>query len=269
MEKSDISKVRLTVSEYKDTQKGFLVRRAIPFQQPRGCDGLVFILEGSCRYGFDDGTKFEAKKFDILYLAKGSVYEMDINCDRYEFFVLNFNFFSDKIRKSTVYPTISPSYVCQLFSKLCYSRESGTTQAFAQKMSLVYKIIESVAQSADRTYIQGDSRQKIEDCADMIHLNFSNPNLSVADLANESGYSEVYFRNLFVKRFGQTPSKYIVQTRISHAIKLMESDGLTLAEISEECGFSSLPYFNKVFKELVGEPPASYRRTLSKKADIT
>ena len=269
MEKSDISKSRLTVSEYRDAKKGFLSRRSIPFQKPRGCDGLIFILEGSCRYNFDDCTKFEAKKMDILYLAKNSVYEMDINCDRYEFFVLNFNFFSEAPRKSAVYRTVSPSYVCQLFSKLCYSRESDTAQAFAQKMCLVYKIIEAVAQSSDRSYIQGQGRQKIEISADKIHLDFSNPKLSVSELANEAGYSEVYFRNLFVRRFGQTPSKYIVQTRISHAIKLMESDGLTLAEISEECGFSSLPYFNKVFKELVGEPPASYRRTLAKKADIT
>ena len=269
MEKADISKSKLTVSEFKEARKGFLSRRSIPFQNPRACDGLIFILDGSCRYTFNDNTKFEAKKFDVLYLSKDAVYKMDINCDRSEFFVLNFKFCSDAPRKSAVYPSVSPTYVCRLFSNLCYSRDADTPQTFAQKMCWIYKIIESVSQSADRTYIQGQGRQKIELCADRIHLNFSDPNLSVAALAGEAGYSEVYFRNLFVRRFGQTPSKYITNTRISHAIKLMELDGLTLGEIAEECGFSSLPYFNKVFKEFIGETPAAYRRSLAKRIDIT
>lgn len=269
MEKADISKIKLTVSEFKEARKGFLTRRSIPFQKPRACDGLIFILDGSCRYTFNDNTKFEAKKFDVLYLAKNAIYEMDINCDRYEFFVLNFNFFSDVPKKSAVYPSGSPAYVCRLFSNLCFSRDTDTPQTFAQKMCWIYKIIEAITQNADRAYIKGQGRQKIELCADKIHLNFSDTNLSVAALASEAGYSEVYFRNLFVRRFGQTPSRYITKTRISHAIKLMELDGLTLGEIAEECGFSSLPYFNKVFKELIGETPASYRRSLAKRIDIT
>ena len=42
-----------------------------------------------------------------------------------------------------------------------------------------------------------------------------------------------------------------------------------LEEIAEESGFSSLPYFNKVFKAFVGYTPAAYRHQLSKRADLT
>jgi AraC family transcriptional regulator len=100
-------------------------------------------------------------------------------------------------------------------------------------------------------------------------MSFADKELSVASLASEAGFSEVYFRKLFLRRFGQSPSKYIMQTRVSHAIKLMEFDGLTLSEIAEECGFSSTPYFNRVFKAVTGESPAAYRRSIAKLPHIT
>ncbi len=262
MEKLDISKNKTAVAELIEVRKGFLNRRLIPFQKPRFCDGFIFILDGSCKYSFDDGMKFEAKKDDILYLAKDAIYEMDVNCDRYEFLVLNFNFLSDTARKSAVYPVVSPTYVYKLFSKLCFSRDSETQLSFAGKMGLVYKIIETVAQSADRTYMRGSNREKIEYSADRIHLNFANSELSVAELASAAGFSETYFRKLFISRFGITPSKYIIQTRISRTIELMAFDGLTLEEIATECGFASLQYFSKIFKATTGEAPAAYRRSL-------
>jgi AraC-like DNA-binding protein len=268
MNKLDISKEKTAVAEYVDARKGVLTKRDIPYQKPRFSDAFVFIIDGSCKYSFDDGTKFEAKKSDVLYLAKDAVYEMKVNCDRYEFFVVNFNFMSDTPRQSAVYPTASPTYAHQLFSSLCFSRESDTQFSFAKKMGVVYKIIEIVAQSSDRAYVRGSNKEKIELIADKIHLNFSSKQLSVADLASASGFSEVYFRKLFLKRFGITPSKYIIQTRISHAIKLMAFDALTLEDISDECGFSSLPYFSKLFKSIVGESPAVYRRSLGNTKQI-
>lgn len=268
MEKLDISKNQIAVAEHLDAKKGFLTKRFIPYQKPRFSDAFVFIIDGSCKYAFDDGMKFEAKKNDILYLAKDALYEMDVNCERYEFFVINFNFLSDQTRKSGVFPAASPSYVYQLFSKACFSRANDTQASFARKMGILYKIIENIAQSADRTYMHGTNREKIESAADRIHLDFADKELSVADLASSAGFSEVYFRKLFVSRFGVAPSRYIIQTRITHAIKLMEFDGLTLDEIAHECGFTSLPYFSKLFKSISGETPTAYRRSLIKTKDF-
>ena len=88
-------------------------------------------------------------------------------------------------------------------------------------------------------------------------------------LAKDAGMSEVYFRKLFHLRFGMSPSHYIMQTRISHAVKLMQLERLSLDEISEKSGFSSLPYFSKVFKAMMGESPAKYRNTLPKPREMT
>ena len=83
MPKLDITKNDIPITEYLDCHRGFLTRRFIPYQGKRNSDAYVFILDGSCRYKFDDGVEFEAKKDGILYLAKNAEYEMDINCDRF------------------------------------------------------------------------------------------------------------------------------------------------------------------------------------------
>lgn len=269
MDKLDITKHNLSVIDFPEARNGVLPRKFIPFQKPRPSDGLVYILCGSCRYTFNDGTSFEAHKDGILYLAKDAVYQMDVNCDKYEFMVVNFNFNCDTPRKSAFYTPLSPAAVQRCFSRLCYGRTTSTPTDFARNMGILYRIIEIVNESAERVYISGSARLKIEKSADAIHESFASEVLSVSALAKDAGMSEVYFRKLFHLRFGMSPSHYIMQTRISHAVKLMQLERLSLDEISEKSGFSSLPYFSKVFKAMMGESPAKYRNTLPKLREMT
>ena len=178
MAKLDITKNNIPISEYFECRRGILPRKSIPFQKPRGVDGYIYVIEGACRYTFDDGTGFEAKKDGILYLAKGAVYKMEINCDKYEFFVANFNCGSDTPRQSAFYTLLSPPSAERLFSRLCYTHE---TQAhFAKSMAVMYQLTAAITESKDRAYIGSDARIKIERAADFIHLNFANEGLSVA-----------------------------------------------------------------------------------------
>ena len=267
MQKLDITASDLTVSEYINSFRGFIPKRFIPYAKPRPSNVFVFVLSGSCKYTFDDGTTFEAKKDGILYLSKGSIYEMDITCDKYEFFGVNFNFLTEAPRKSAFYLPLSPQNAEKLFSRLCYNNINGA--AFAQNMALLYQIIALINESKERTYIGSEARAKIEKSAETIHLNFADSTLSVAKLAENAGFSEVYFRKLFALRFGQPPSRYIMHTRITNALKLMPLEEFSLERIAEESGFASLPYFTKVFKMFMGEPPAAYRRSLSKQNNMT
>ena len=268
MAKLDITKNKLFISQYIDSRSGVLPGKFIPFQAPRSSDAFVFILSGSCRYTFDDGVEFEAQKDGILYLAKGALYQMDINCEKYEFFVVNFNFSSDEERQSAFYTPLSPASAQRCFSRLYFNRASASPQDFARNMSLLYTIVEIVNESAERTYINRGILKKIEKSADRIHEEFAS-DLSVAALAKEAEMSEVYFRKLFSLRFGMPPSHYIMQTRVSHAVKLMSLEKLSLEDIAEKSGFSALPYFSKVFKSIMGETPAKYRRSLPKLTEIT
>ena len=265
----DVTKEKLFISKYNGAIKGRLYKKIFPAQRPRLCDAYVLILSGSCIYMLSDGKSFEAKEGGILYLAKGELYDMNVKSDTYDFLVANFEFDDSRQRQSAFYPLSAPAAAEQLFSRLCRTNDDVSTAGFAKKMSILYGIHTIVAESAEHIYIDSKTRAKIEKSAEHIRMNFVDSSLSVASLAEAAGFSEVYFRKLFLSRFGCTPSKYIIQTRISNAVRLMSDESLSLEKIAEESGFSSSAYFNKVFKSLIGTPPAAYRRSLMGNIDFT
>ena len=58
-----------------------------------------------------------------------------------------------------------------------------------------------------------------------------------------------------------TPFEYIRKLRINHAIELLASTTLSVAEIAQTCGFSDSAHLIKIFKEDTGLTPARYRKT--------
>ena len=235
----DISKNELYISKLDSISKDYIPPRHIPFCRPRRSDAFVFILGGSCRYLFSDGYSFTVSAGDILYLAKGAVYQMDVN-ERYDFICINFFFSGEEPRRSDKFPTKDPAFTENLFYRLWKKHTSGAS--LAEKLS------------------QNSSRYKIEEAMALISAS-SDESITVESLARHAGISEVYFRRLFKSVTGISPAKYITDQKIRRAKELLELDYLTLEDVSERCGFSSLSYFCRVFKENVGMTPGEFRKT--------
>ena len=87
--------------------------------------------------------------------------------------------------------------------------------------------------------------------------------LSIEDLAREAGYTTVHFINLFKKRYGCTPGRYIGGLRLRCACSLLVRTTKTEKEIAFECGFRDGLYFIRFFKKNTGMTPGEYRRIYS------
>lgn len=83
--------------------------------------------------------------------------------------------------------------------------------------------------------------------------------VSLAALSNILGLNEYYFCRVFKRAMGSTATEYINFVRTHYAAKLLLT-GKNILEISCETGFSSLSYFNRVFKRYFQYPPSVYRR---------
>jgi AraC-like DNA-binding protein len=90
-------------------------------------------------------------------------------------------------------------------------------------------------------------------------LHLSEP-LSVSDMAARAGLSASRFSQVFRNRFGRPPHQFLLHLRIQRAQDLLHHTGLTMREISAQCGFSDVHHFAKTFKRLSGQTPGSYRR---------
>lgn len=94
-----------------------------------------------------------------------------------------------------------------------------------------------------------------------IESNF-NDNISLRHLSDMCGHDYYYFSKLFVRVCGDSLIKYINYVRICKSIELMiiYRDRIPVKNIIEKAGFSSLTYFNRVFKQIKKISPSEYRK---------
>lgn len=94
----------------------------------------------------------------------------------------------------------------------------------------------------------------------LIGENMSNPDLDVAFLATNMYISRSLLFNKVKAITGMGIVDYVNKQRIERSIVLLTTTTMSITEISEVVGFSSLRYFSKVFKSIKGEIPSAYRK---------
>ncbi len=80
--------------------------------------------------------------------------------------------------------------------------------------------------------------------------------LSVVKMAEMVNLSPLYFGNFFKNETGQTFRQYLTLIRLNQAENMLSSGMYKVSEVAEECGFSDIFYFSKVYKEHFGITPS-------------
>lgn len=81
--------------------------------------------------------------------------------------------------------------------------------------------------------------------------------LNITDLASHFHMSPSYLRRIFKLETGTTINKYVVAQRISLAKSLL-TEGYSVAETCDKCGFGDYSNFLKTFTKVVGISPKKY-----------
>ena len=90
--------------------------------------------------------------------------------------------------------------------------------------------------------------------------------LSIDQICEYVHISKYHFCRSFKKATGLTVMQYILNTRVVLAKHMLETEGLSIIEISEQCGFSSVSYFCRAFKEATLMTPLQYKKRHAKAA---
>lgn len=110
----------------------------------------------------------------------------------------------------------------------------------------------------------GVSRQ-MERIMEYIEQNYAQ-NLTLEQLAAIICVTPGHLCKLFRSRLGLSPIQYINQYRIARAKVFMSCTEMSITEIAERVGFSTIHYFCRLFKEKVKMSPTQYRMSAGKKA---
>jgi len=84
--------------------------------------------------------------------------------------------------------------------------------------------------------------------------------LSPEEVGSHLQLSASYVRQVFKDVIGITLSDYILETRIEHVKKLLETTDWPLADIAEHSGFTTKSHFYTAFKKMTGRTPGEYRQ---------
>ncbi len=160
---------------------------------------------------------------------------------------------------SIVYAEIKESerkYVDSIFESLAKSVESphGRAEAVSSLIRLLHLIEENSIDGAS-----SDSGS-LGGAIDYINKNIFRE-ISIDEICAAVHISKYHFCRRFKETMSMTVMEYVLKTRIVLAKNMLEKENASISEISDRCGFSSVSYFCRVFKESVGVSPLKYRKS--------
>ncbi|WP_426278346.1 AraC family transcriptional regulator [Chryseobacterium sp. S-02] len=136
------------------------------------------------------------------------------------------------------------------------------------KLMKFLKILEELASTTEYRILNAGKyylQTQVEDNERINHIfNFVKDNFKeqitleqISDLASMKVPSFCrYFKKITNKTFTQFVNEY----RITHSLKLLAEQPLSITEVCFESGFNNFSYFNKTFKEYTGKSPSQYRK---------
>jgi AraC-like DNA-binding protein len=94
----------------------------------------------------------------------------------------------------------------------------------------------------------------------LLHQRLSGP-VSVPELAAEAALSLPAFCRFFKHMTHRTVTEFVKECRVQRACQLLQH-AHSVTEVGYASGFQNLSYFNRSFRQQIGESPSAYRRRL-------
>lgn len=82
------------------------------------------------------------------------------------------------------------------------------------------------------------------------------------EIARELNLNYSYISRKFTQETGETIKRFYLTLKVNEAISLFQSTTMNVAQVSETLNFSNPYHFSRVFKQIKGVPPSSYRKQL-------
>ena len=94
--------------------------------------------------------------------------------------------------------------------------------------------------------------------------------ISLSELADLLRVNRFYFCRFFKEVTGSTPIEYLNNFRIHQAVSLMRRQpGYTITQVATLVGYNDSSYFARVFRNIMGESPSTYKARLDKELEVS
>ncbi|MBQ8508688.1 MAG: helix-turn-helix transcriptional regulator [Clostridia bacterium] len=234
-----------------------------PFTAAREMEGLLFFSKGAICYDFG-GFTFEAHAGQVLKLPAGIPYTgVSLGENVHSFHVIDFyidrpgDFFDFPIPMS--FTPSDPEAVHRAFLQI---EEQQRSHGLCSRMNVrasLFSLLTRLALDYAESLGYSD-RSRIFQITEYIRENAHRRDLRISDIAAHFHISETHLRRLFAAELDISPAAYLTSVRMENARTLLLGPNMTIQEIAEACGYSSIYYFSAAFRESMDCSPSEYRQ---------
>jgi YesN/AraC family two-component response regulator len=141
-----------------------------------------------------------------------------------------------------------------LLSTMEQAREEQTYKSLAMVIESYIKLISINYQKTQKSF-----NPLIQNFKDFIEDNLEY-GVGAEQLAEMFHYNKKYLGRLFKKQTGLFLTDYVNERRIERAKDLLNKGEYSITQVSLKVGIDNVPYFNRLFKKMVGITPSEYRK---------
>ncbi len=239
---------------------------------------IIYVANGFCDVSCEQ-TRKELKAGDLLIIPSGEMHAMSSR-ERSEHFALMFEpeeLFDLKgfttllplVRRQIFISEGSPihdqaiSLVTRAINSYFSDEDYAELSNYARMLALYALIGKQQLSGAKQSAAQTESRRQthmstIHSVMDYIDEHYME-DIDLDSVAAEAGFSKFHFTRLFKQYTNTTFHRFLTLKRIEMAERLLSGSEGSIAKIAMQVGFTSLPTFNRAYKEVRGYPPTVYR----------
>lgn len=199
------------------------------------------------------GERVEVGEGDFLYIPAGLSYKQKNDAPE-EVIALHFRALGEERAGMTRLRPRDGERCVALLHRMTQAWNARGADHRPRLLGLLYALLAELSLPEEAG--EDDAIRKAEKT---IARRFSDPDLSIAAIAEAAGMSECGFRRAFGRRFGTSPLKYLTRLRLAHAEALLQMGYLSVGEVARRCGFADPKYFTRVWRTAYGTLPSAVR----------
>ena len=241
---------------------------------------LVYVMEGELRLYVME-REYHLKRGDICVINSNEEHRIETQGE-----ITTAHLFITYSLIRSVYNGVSSFFFCNSTSedderyeklrellnqllkrKMFCEKEAEEGQHEYEYLSVFYKVLGYLtsnfikkAKTDAGMSMQQKSQMRTLQINEYIMNNYNQP-ISLKSLADTLYLSEGYLSRYFKKIYNMSFSAYLRQVRLSHAMSELLYTDKAILQIALDNGFSSISFFNKVFKEEYGKSPSHIRNS--------
>ena len=235
-------------------------KREINRPEGRGDWLLFYVAKGSETFFLDKTVTAEAGSF-ILFAPGEKQHHVYCGASTAEFYFVHFECEAlpegITLESSRVYTTSSHKHFAPIFEEIIeetFSKRPNYEIISISRLLYILSLVQREASESDSSYGNWHGVAHA-----IQHMNrYCDRSLKLEDYAAMCNMSKYHFLRVFKSVTGTPPLDYRNRIRIDHAKELLKNGALSVSEIAESLGFSSLAYFSAAFKKATGYAPSDY-----------